>query len=109
MEQVEKFEIIEKNKAGIIALCDQCDFIHIEIGTFTAVVSERTFEEICEHLVNRKPFIKELLVQSPSSKKILIPVSNNIFLTLNEKEFFAVVELFEISRHMLSAKKIMEL
>lgn len=104
-----KFDIIEQNEAGIVAICDQCEHLHLEIGTFTSVVSRESFEDICRFFIERKSNIGYLLVKTPSGKRVLVPVANNTFLTLTEDEFFQVSELFEFARHMLKTKELLEL
>ena len=103
------FEIIEKNEVGVVAMCDQCDHLHIEIKTFTAVVSQKSFQEISTHLTNRRSLVNELVVKTPTSEKILVPVADNIFLSLNRVEFIQVVDLFEIAIHMLKVRKIISI
>ncbi len=104
-----KFEIIEENEMGVVAMCDECDNIHIEIGAFTSVVSQKSFEDICRYLKSRKRYANELIVETPTSEKILVPVSNNIFLSLTLPEFRKVVDLFEMALHMLTVKRIIQL
>lgn len=103
------FEILEQNDIGAVATCDQCDQLHIEIGAFTSVLNKDAFSDICTYLTSMVPIINDLLVKTPSSEKVLIPVGSNNFLSLTESEFYKVTELFQMAHHMLCARNILQL
>lgn len=106
--QHEDQHIIHQNEFGSISICTHCQQVCLDLGNIRALTCKNSLTHLKEDMLQRQENIKEILVDTPSGPKCMIPVTKTICMSLNVAEFKQLVELLEISCHMLQVKDIIE-
>lgn len=100
---------IHETSVGAVHQCSECESLKIEIGTMMALISRKSFRLILDDFIERKKFYEENDTYFESHEKITICLNQcNLFLCLTSYEFDEVVNLFQVSNHMLKAKDILD-
>lgn len=101
-----QLKILHANDFGYVAICEDCDHIHVELGSFMAIVCQSSFKMILEDFKQKNSLKTYFLNQTPSGNKMVIQVTKNTYITLTEEEFESAMSLFNISSHLLEALSI---
>lgn len=98
-------KIIHKNKFGLIGICKCCGEFHVHIGNIILALNHEEFIAF-EMLVDEVKCYANI-TELYSGDKLMIRVDEHGFiLSLTEKELTQTIELFEMSRVILSAKEL---
>ncbi|MBL4706672.1 MAG: hypothetical protein JKY54_19235 [Flavobacteriales bacterium] len=100
------FTVLHRNEAGAVAMCDQCDHVHIEIENVITVLSPAALEDILIELSHRKMNLDDYTVKTLIGPRIVIRLTDAVFLSLTKINCIRLIELFEISSHMLAVKTL---
>ncbi len=101
-----QFKVLHENELGYIAICTDCNNIHIELGSFMSIVSQRSFRLITEDFKAKKTLQSYYLTATPSGLKMIIQITDNTYITLTTEEFEQAVELLDMSSHLLNVLEI---
>lgn len=101
-----KYQIIHQNDFGYIALCNSCQHIHAELGSFMVVLPVEAFKKLVIDFNQRYQYKDRLFVDSPSGEKISVQVSKASYVTFSLDELVLTKELFDISNHFISALEL---
>jgi len=105
-----KYKEIHSGYAGAVHQCKECGNIKVEIGNMMALISRDSFHLILEDFVARKQFyIDNGNYPAPDDKINICLNQCNLFLCLSTEEFEDVIDLFQVSNHMLKAQDILDL
>ena len=99
--------ILHQNKIGYVSVCNECEHIHIEIGTFMVVFRQKSFKRFLNDLQKKKKN-NTTYFRTSSGAKLLIRLTDNSFISLTKEEFEETIELLELSNHLLNVKQILK-
>ena len=102
-----EIRVLHSNRFGYVGTCENCGHIHLELGSFIAVVSQDAFFAIVKDFKKKASSLPYILVMTPNgTNKLIIQVSDYTFLSLTPTEFNQSLELFEMSEHLLGVYNI---
>lgn len=102
-----EIKILHSNEFGYIGTCENCGHIHLELGSFMAVVNQKSFYAIAEDFSKKEEVMPYVLVLTPNGKKKLIAqITKHTYLSLSTSEFRQCLELLDMSKHLLEAYNI---
>jgi len=101
------YKILHQNRIGMVYLCTKCRNLKVEIGTILALVSRKSFRLILADFKDRQSFIHGNREVFHTDEKMYICLNKqNLFLSLTANEMDDVIDLFEVSNHMLAVEEI---
>ena len=99
---------LHQNQVGYITICNNCDHLHIEIGSFMAVLCKHSFEMIIKDFKKIDARKQKHKFLTPSGEKILTQLTDNTYISQTPEDFDDTIELFEIASHYLNALEILK-
>lgn len=103
-----KYRVLHEAKIGRVCLCNSCGNLRIEIGHLMSMISPEPFQMILDDFKARRAFYAEHGVNGREEDPVIICLNNNnLFLKLTADEFEEVLELFEVSNHMLKVDQLL--
>ncbi|MFD1551760.1 DUF6686 family protein [Putridiphycobacter roseus] len=101
-------KIIHQNETGNVALCEKCEHIHLEIGTFLAVMPITQFKLIVKDFKQRNKIPFHYLCSENKPDQMVIQTTKNTFITLDENEFESTFELLDRANHHLEIFELLK-
>jgi hypothetical protein len=103
------YKLIHASEIGAIELCNSCSNLKVEIGSLLALISRKSFEMILKDFQQRRTHYFENLCEDQAPEQIIICLNNqNLFLNLSPYQFDELIDLFEMSSHMLEVDEILD-
>lgn len=99
-------KILHQSKIGYVSICNECEHIHIEIGSFMMILYPKSFERLLKDLQKKKKTNRYF--KTFSGSKLLIRLTDTSFISLTKGEIEETIELLEISNHLLQAQKLIK-
>jgi len=100
--------VLHQNDIGSIAICNGCQYIHIEIGNYMTVLCSHAFKLIIEDFNKISSTIEDYTLSTPSGEKVLIQLTTNSFISQTPDDFEETLLMFEMANHFLQAKQILK-
>lgn len=101
-----RYKLLHKNEIGKISLCKSCGNLRVEIGHLMSLISVEPFQLILEDFKHRYEFYQQCDAQELLEPIFICLNKRNLFLKLSIEEFKEVLELFEVSNHMLEVDSL---
>jgi hypothetical protein len=103
------YKLIHVSEIGTVELCANCSNLKVEIGVLLALISIKSFDEILKDFQYRRANYFENLCEDEVPEQVIICLnSQNLFLHLTPDEFDDLIDLFEMSSHMLAVNEILD-